>query len=338
MPPANRFPDDTQTPADPATALTQVLPGCEWEVCALARGRLALQSGCTAEEAARTVYDTSRHTLKKSLELVKQMQKEGFLAVLTRRDRTGSAENPVTKLFPATVTEQRFVEAVDDLCDMCTGLTYSDEREGQHSHVDFGICQGAHEVPVNVKNAGTRFERAENLVGLDPDDCLPIPTYKAYGAIEGNPNLLYVIAVDFDLVQQLNELLPALFTDEEATVWQLLNSYKGSLVRKAEDQFIFSTVRKHWDKIKAATAATDFHVISARRAIRILHTKPKRTPGVGLRAWGTGASAEVNVHVSIKDETTPWQVVVDRIVSKGLEDIVLAVNRKRHEYVYDPEI
>ena len=44
------------------------------------------------------------------------------------------------------------------------------------------------------------------------------------------------------------------------------------------------------------------------------------------------------MHVSVKDEMTPWSVVRDRIIEKGIADIVGAINRKRVEEVYAPEI
>jgi hypothetical protein len=80
-----------------------------------------------------------------------------------------------------------------------------------------------------------------------------------------------------------------------------------------------------------------FRIISARKAIRILQKHPKRTPGLGLRAWGTGASAENNVHVSVADETKIWDEIFIRIVKNGLPDIISAVNRKKAELVFDPE-
>ena len=78
--------------------------------------------------------------------------------------------------------------------------------------------------------------------------------------------------------------------------------------------------------------------MSARKSVRILQTKPQRTPGIGLKAWGTGASGEINVHVSIREDTTPWATVSQRIIDSGVQNIVNAVNRKRTEVVYDPEI
>src|SRR5206468_4160454 len=155
--------------------------------------------------------------------------------------------------------------------------------------------------------------------------------------IETSPSLLYVVSADYDLIGKLNATLPSLLSKEESVVWDLLNRLAGARLRDAEDSFIFATVRKYWAKLQPLASSKTFQVISARKALRILQTKPKRTPGIGLRAWGTGASAEVNVHVSVREEMTPWPSVAARIVEKGIVDVIAAVNRKRQEQVYDPE-
>jgi hypothetical protein len=118
----------------------------------------------------------------------------------------------------------------------------------------------------------------------------------------------------------------------------LLNDHEGSLLRDAEDRFVFATAVKYWEKLKSVARDTPFNVISARKAIRILQTKPQRTPGIGLRAWDTAARGEVNVHISVQHETTPWHEVCERISSEGVSSSVSAVNRKRTEEVYDPAI
>jgi len=149
---------------------------------------------------------------------------------------------------------------------------------------------------------------------------------------------VYLVSVDYDLVGSLDKLLPTLLTSEESLVWKLLNDHEGSRLRNAEDRFVFATSVKYWEKLKRVARDTPFNVISARKAIRVLQTEPQRTPGIGLRAWGTAARGEVNVHISIQQETTPWQEVSKRISSEGISSIVSAVNRKRTEEVYDPVI
>ena len=119
----------------------------------------------------------------------------------------------------------------------------------------------------------------------------PVPAYKAYDAIEKEPNLIYAICIDYSLIAKIERGLLTLFSPEEA-----------------------------------------------RKAIRILQTLPKRTPGIGLRAWGTGASAEVNVHISVGRETKRWDEIHSRIEENGITDIIEAVNRRRTELVFDPEV
>lgn len=328
----------TYSDLDAARALTRVIGESRWEAVALAHAILALSGGADEQEASRVARERGVPTLRESRQLLGRFRQEGFLALLTPRRRLGSAENPVTKLFPAAVTEERFLELAVNLCERRATIDCRDVRETGHSLVDFTIQNGQAALPVNVKTASTPFEKASELVGLDPDDCVPIPVYKASAAIETLPSLVYVVSVDFTLVAELDDLLPRLFTTDERIVWDLLNKYEGARLRTAEDAFVFATVRKNWDRIRDTVRDNPFHAVSARKSIRVLQTKPKRTPGIGLRAWGTGASAEVNVHLSVRDDMTPWEDVAARIERSGLDDVIAAINRRRQEWVYDPEI
>lgn len=323
---------------DLANAVATLLGESRWAGAALARAAVLLNNGGTDEDAARILYDSDCFTLKKARSLIPQIKDNGFVALIDDRTRTGSAENPVTKLFPAAVTERHFLACLDDIVTACPGLTYSDARFSGHTLVDFTLHQGESSLPVNVKNAGTRFENAFTLVGLEPDDCIPIPAYKAHDAIEKEPNLLYVFAIDYRLATKIETHLLTHLNAREAAVWKLLNAKAGSRIRDAEDKFIYSTVEKYWPQFTAECPLPGFRAISARRAIRILQTQPKRTPGIGLRAWGTGASAEVNVHISIHSETKAWDELHQRVMSGGLADIIGAINRKRTEVVFDPEL
>lgn len=322
-----------------AHALIQVIGQSRWEAVTLAHGYTALKKGEDPDDVARMMYERGPFTLTKSKQqLVPAMQSKGFLHLLQARKKTGSAENPVTKFFPATVTEQRFLESLRRLAKRATNVKHEDERETRHSLVDFAVVQQSNRLPINVKNAGTRFEEALKFVGLEPDDCVPIPAYKAHGALEKEPNLLYAVSVDYKLVKRLERSLTNLFSPEEAIVWRLLNKHSGPLFTDAEDRFIFSTTRKYWRKLKPIAGNSPFNVISARKAIRILHKNPQRTPGIGQKAWGTAARGEINVHVSIKNDMTPWEDVYNTIMRSGIPGITAGINVKRRLTTFDPKI
>ena len=147
-----------------------------------------------------------------------------------------------------------------------------------------------------------------------------------------------MVSADYTLIGTVANLLGSILSESETLAWATINAFEGARLRRAEDMFVSKIVKQHWDRFSAVVQKTSFHAISARKAIRILQTMPKRTPGLGLRAWGTGAAAEVNVHISISGDTKPWQDIADRISKNGLRDILKAINRRRQEEVYDPEI
>ena len=318
--------------------VANILSESRWVGAQIAKAQVALRCGADKETTARKLYESSSLTLKRSREIVDNLRDQDFENFLEPRKRTGSAENPITKMFPAAVTERQFLDQLDALRDSRPGVTYRDERFTGHTLVDFTLVEGEVELPVNVKNAGTRFENAASLVGLAPDDCIPVPAYKAYDAIEKEPNLIYAICIDYSLITKIERGLLTLFSPEEASVWTILSKYAGPLIRDAEDRFVYSMVNRHWEAFSRHVAIPVFRVISARKAIRILQTLPKRTPGIGLRAWGTGASAEVNVHISVGRETKRWDEIHSRIEENGITDIIEAVNRRRTELVFDPEV
>ncbi len=321
-----------------AEALARVVGQSRWEAVALAHGYLDLLAKGDEKTAARITFERGPFTLKKSIEKLTQARTAGIRSILTPREKIGSAENPVTKLFPAAIAEERFFELLDELRKLRPALDYEDQRKSGHTLLDVKLREGKQELPINIKTATTAFNRAKDLVGIEPEDCLPIPAYKANGALEEHPDLVYIITVDYKLLGILDPLLASLFTRDEAIAWRLLHDYAGAHVRSAEDEFVQSVIKRHWPTIKAKVDHPPFHVISARKAIRILQTIPKRTPGIGLRAWGTGARAEVNVHLSIKSDTKPWLEIRDRIKAHGVESILKAINKKRVEEVPDPEI
>lgn len=321
-----------------AEHVKSILGDSRWVGAQIAKAQVALREGADKAATARALYENSSLSLKRSKEIVENLRDANFESYLEPRKKTGSAENPITKMFPAAVTERQFLDQLDSLCDARPSVQYRDERFAGHSLVDFTILEGDLELPINVKNAGTRFENAASLVGIDPDDCIPIPAYKAYDAIEKEPNLLYAICIDYTLISKIERALLTRFSEEEASVWRILSKYSGALIRDAEDKFVYSMVNRHWDEFSGHVAIPVFRVISARKAVRILQKLPKRTPGIGLRAWGTGASAEVNVHISVSEETKQWDIVHSRIEESGIANIIEAVNRKKQEWVYDPEI
>ncbi len=320
-----------------ARALVAVLGDCRWAAAVLAHALLKIIEGADDDTVARVIYGHGVTSLSGSRDLVQRLKGGEFRELLSPRDKTGTAENPITKMFPAAVTEERFLDKLEALRKARPTIIL-ENQVSEGGLADFVLHEDDLRLPINVKNAGTPFRNSQSLVGLEPHDCIPIPAYKANDAVQREPNLLYAVSLDWDLPAELERLLPTLWSGEEAVVWELLNRFKGRLIRNGEDTFIYQMVTKYWDSIGPAVQDAPFRVISARKSIKVLQDNPRRTPGIGQKAWGTGASAEVNVHVSIQQDMTSWETIESRIATEGLSGVIRAVNRKRQVWAYDPEI
>jgi hypothetical protein len=204
---------------------------------------------------------------------------------------------------------------------------------------DFGVRKDGLELPINVKTASTIFRNAKQTVGLEPEDCIPISVYKALGASERVPDLVYVDLVDFKLRDGVDAAVAQL-EGPAAILWDLLSWYAGSGAKRAQDRYIkvlFETQRPALEALVADS--TKFRVISAKKVIALMHEKPRRVPGLGIKAAGTGSFvAEVNMHVSVKNETKPWAEVDALIREGGIQPVLDLIRLTSAKTLPSPEL
>lgn len=125
-----------------ARAIVAVLPDSRWVGAALAQAYLwAVEGNKSLDDIARHLYDLNCYSLTKAKELVPTLATGGFLNHIKARTKTGSAENPITKMFPAAITEQRFLEEVDALRAKRKTVDYEDDRESGHTWQEMAAIQ-----------------------------------------------------------------------------------------------------------------------------------------------------------------------------------------------------
>lgn len=111
------------------------------------------------------------------------------------------------------------------------GFTVADLHERGENR-DYALLRDGLELPINVKVASTIFRNARQTVGLAPDDCIPISAYKAIGASESVPTLVYVDLVDFTLRERVDWLDDdaddLIRTDRQSILW---DSERGEALR-----------------------------------------------------------------------------------------------------------
>lgn len=250
-----------------------------------------------------------------------------------RERRNAAFENLVVGTLAERVFRDQHLAALER--DGFEVLDYHESGENR----DFGVQKDGCELPINVKVASTMFREARRVVDLDPEDCIPLGAYKAIGASERVPALVYVYLVDFKLRERVDAFMEGL--DEDFSVgWDLLSWFGGSGMKRAQDQYITALFERHGSDLRALTpGATSFRVISAQRALAIMRKHPRRVPGLGVKAAGTGViRGEVNIHVSVEQETRPWDEVANLIRGKSIQHALDQVTRTVQAEVSDPEL
>lgn len=266
------------------------------------------------------------------LEAAKEASDEASLPDPVRTPRAGF-RNLIVGTIAERVFRDEHLAALEP-----EGFDVVDYHEAGENR-DYGLQRDGLELPINVKVASTLFRNAQTVVHLKPEDCVPISAYKAIGASEREPNLVYVDLVDFTLREKvdayMNELGGAL-----GVGWHLFSWYGGSGVRSAEDQYLRKLFDAHADSLKElAPAGTQFRVISAKRVLAILRHNPRRVPGLGVRGAGTGGFvAEVNVHVSVGGEMVPWNDLAYELKTHGVQAVLDRIGLEASEIWPNPTI
>jgi hypothetical protein len=247
-----------------------------------------------------------------------------------RAAKAGFQNQIVGRLTEVVFRDDHLEKLVDDGFEIADYHTKGDNR-------DYGVKRDGAELPINVKVASTLFRNAKTVVGLEPEDCIPISAYKALNASQAVPDLVYVDLVDFNLRQRVDDFMDQV--DETlATGWQLLSWYGGKGGRRAEDRYVETLFARRGDELKGlAPGVTGFRVISAQRVLTILRRMPRRVPGLGVPGAGTGGFvAEVNVHVSVEQETRPWDDVAETLRAQGIAPLLDEIRRTATEEMADP--
>lgn len=199
-------------------------------------------------------------------------------------------------------------------------LILEDSRQDRND-TDYRVLNGnGHPVfRINIKSHGTQFRRAKELVGLDPEDCFALGTYKIWQGLnkekeERLPYIFMVVTVPNLTGETIGQSVP----DDVlrlATVVRASKGVNGLKKRDMEDQIVttlvgpnapesFVTVR---DDVLQRLEAADWRVLSAYKANVLLRELLwERVYAVKVRGFAQNyRNAELDMHFSLsKDMTT----------------------------------
>lgn len=190
-----------------------------------------------------------------------------------------------------------------------TEFKLDDLREGR-SNTDYFVLNGGDRkvFRLNIKFIGTVFRRGAEMVGLQPNDCFPLATYKIHAALmkQEEEHLPYVFAVVGvpDLAASIADAIP---DDEVRMLALLFASEVVTRKHELEDRFVDRIVAVRspaftgaYDRIRSAP----WYILSARRAFNLMRENlyqrvyALRVPGF-TRQFGR---AEVDMHFSLSQD------------------------------------
>ncbi len=193
-----------------------------------------------------------------------------------------------------------------------TDIALIDLRESR-SDTDYRLRNGQnrHLYRINIKFHGARFRRAKDLVGLDPEDCFPLATYKIHGALQKQdeehlPYIFAIISVP-DVSARETGMLVA---ENSIRTLAFLRHAKVAGMRDLEDRLVKSFIDKGAEPYAATyqkVLKAEWRILSARRAANLLRDKLfDRVYALRVRGFAQQfRGAELDMHLSIAQDMTP---------------------------------
>jgi hypothetical protein len=205
------------------------------------------------------------------------------------------------------------------------GFRIEDHRVGR-TDTDYRLLEpnGRPLFRLNIKFHGTLFERAREYVGLAPEDCFALATYKISAALkrqddERLPYLFLIISVP----QFPRESIETSIDVD----WVWLASITG---RDVEEAIIGLLSNEAWtEPIRQRLADAEFRVLSARRAYNLMREQLfSRVNALRLRGFNRlFRGAEINMHLSLSGEMIAYRDLLEMIASRGPVEVALRLDR-----------
>jgi hypothetical protein len=200
-----------------------------------------------------------------------------------------------------------------------TDVTLLDDRT-QRSDADYVLINGAGKplYRLNIKLHGSLFRQSMEHVGLAPENCFPLATYKIFSALQKQderhlPYLFVVVTAPGLTAESTGDALPQVVSEGLLTAKAVI----GSGVREAEERFISAFRRldpAFFAEIDKKLMSGKWFVFSARRAHNLMKEFLfERVFALRQRNFNRAfRNAEIDLHLSFSDDMIPVQEFLER--------------------------
>lgn len=299
-----------------------------------------LRRGEDTSQAAKAAGTTAKRlrTLADSPDPIKEITGT-TLAEAAAEEPIAKARAMLGQLLLGVLAERAF-EKIYKATMGTTELKLEDFRESRNE-TDYRVLngQGRPVFRINIKFHGTRFRKAAENVGLQPEDCFALATYKIYQGLQKHekeilPYIFAIVGVADLTGARVGQAIP----DDVIHLSSLTHvSKKIPGKRNIEDRIVLHlldtrqprSVQSSIDGFRRQIEEADWRVISARRANLLLREKLfDRVFALRVRAFArTYRNAELDMHFSLREDLTPLEKFLDLLKTSGLHGLSVHLER-----------
>jgi len=298
-----------------------------------------LKKGADPRVLAKTLKTTAKRlkAISSSRDPIKEVLKT-TLAAAAEPTNLSKARKNLGQMLLGTISERAFEDTYKKT--MGAGdLRLEDSREGR-TDTDYRVLDGQNRqvFRINIKFHGSQFRNAKELVGLEPEDCFALATYKIQQGLqkheaEALPYLFVVVGVPGLRGETVGEQLPSSLAHFCSLVLQ--SEMPGK--RAVEDEVVRHLVDDHQPhKVKSIVAGfreqidkAPWSVLSARKADALLRKLLfERVYAVRVRGFAMNyRGAELDMHFSISKDLTPLDNFLKHLSERGLQGLATLLER-----------
>ena len=215
-------------------------------------------------------------------------------------------------------------------------LILEDDRSSRNE-TDYRVLNGQRRpvFRINIKFYGTLFRNARDLVGLDPEDCFALATYKIHQGLQKHeaerlPYVFVIVGVPGLTGASEGAVVP----EDLAHLVSLVHAAKGVPGKRSIEERVVANLidaeqtepfRTELTRFREEIEAADWYALSARRADRLLRDKLfERVYAVRVRAFARNyRNAELDMHFSLSQDLTPLKAFLTNAKERGLHGLAV---------------
>ena len=216
-----------------------------------------------------------------------------------------------------------------------------EDARGARNDTDYRVLNGQRRpvFRINIKFHGTPFRNARDLVGLDPEDCFALATYKIYQGLQKQETerLPYLFAI-VGVPGLTGSSVGAAITDELAHLVSLVHASPRVQGKRDIEERVVSHLldaeqpepfRSRLTKYRRDIEEAEWRVLSARRADHLLREMLfERVYAVRVRAFARNyRNAELDMHFSLNGDLTPLRTFLASLRERGLHGLAVDLER-----------